>query len=186
MVFSFLLILLVILYRVFMPIFNGWPNFAPLMALSFCAAIYWPGLTALFVPIGALFLSDLWLNHYYHFPLLGWEMLPAYLCYFIAWSLGIWVKHHKSWSTVLTGSLLGSFLFYVGTNTGSWLIEPLYAKTFAGWWQAITIGLPGYPPTYLFFKSSLLSDILFTGLFILTMELSLKKIAHQDLHFAKN
>lgn len=186
MAFSFLLILLVVLYRALMPVLNGWPNFAPLMALSFCTAIYWSGFTALFVPIGALFLSDLWLNHYYNFPLLSWEMLPAYLCYFIAWSLGNWTKHHKSWGTILTGSLVGSLFFYLGTNTGSWLIEASYAKTLAGWWQAITVGLPGYPPTYLFFKNSLLSDILFTGLFVLTMELSFKKASQKNSHFVKN
>ena len=39
-------------------------------------------------------------------------------------------------------SLLGSIAFYVITNTGDWLLEPLYAKTFAGWVQALTTGLP--------------------------------------------
>ena len=181
MIFSFFLILLVALYRIFMPMLQGWPNFAPLMALSFCAAIYWPPALAFFIPIGALFLSDLWLNHYYHFPLLSWEMIAIYFSYFIAWNLGCWVKQHKSWGTVLGGCFMGSTLFYLATNTSSWLFEPLYEKSFRGWFQAITVGLPGYAPTYLFFKTSLISDLLFTGLFVIAMEWSAKKLKTPNL-----
>jgi hypothetical protein len=45
-----------------------------------------------------------------------------------------------------------------------------YARTAAGWWQAMTVGLPGFPPTLLFFRNSLVSDLLFTGLFAGAME----------------
>ena len=55
------------------------------------------------------------------------------------------------------------------TNTSSWLTGPGYAHTFAGWLQALTTGLPGYPPTWMFFRSTLLSDLLFTTLFVLCM-----------------
>ena len=56
-------------------------------------------------------------------------------------------------------------IFYVVSNTGSWLYEPGYAKTFAGWLQALTIGLPGFPPTWLFLRNTLLGDLFFTLLF---------------------
>ena len=45
---------------------------------------------------------------------------------------------------------------------------PDYAKTIPGWWQALTIGVPGFPPTLLFFRNTLLSDLLFTALFVAT------------------
>ena len=73
---------------------------------------------------------------------------------------------------LLPASILGSLIFYVVTNTGSWIIEPAYAKTLAGWAQALTTGLPGYPPTWTFFRSTLISDLLFTALFILCMAAS--------------
>ncbi len=38
--------------------------------------------------------------------------------------------------------------------------------------QAITIGLPGYPPTWQFFRNSLLSGGLFTALFAGAMKLT--------------
>jgi hypothetical protein len=34
----------------------------------------------------------------------------------------------------------------------------------------MTVGLPGFPPTLYFFRNSLVSDLLFTGVFALVME----------------
>jgi hypothetical protein len=47
-----------------------------------------------------------------------------------------------------------------------------YAKTLAGWIQAITTGLPGYPPTWEFFRNTLLSGGIFSGLFAGAMKLT--------------
>jgi hypothetical protein len=63
-----------------------------------------------------------------------------------------------------------SVLFYVVTNTGAWLASPLYARTAAGWVQALTTGLPGYPSTLVFYRHTLASDLIFTGLFLLCIE----------------
>jgi hypothetical protein len=46
----------------------------------------------------------------------------------------------------------------------------MYVKTAAGWWQAITVGRPEFPPTLFFFRNTLLSDLLFTGIFAQVME----------------
>ena len=48
--------------------------------------------------------------------------------------------------------------------------DAFYAKTLAGWWQAMTVGHPEFPPTLLFFRNTLASDLLFTGIFVLAME----------------
>jgi hypothetical protein len=53
-------------------------------------------------------------------------------------------------------------MFYLVTNTVSWLTSVEYAKTTMGWWQALTTGLPGYAPTWMFFRNSLVSDLVFT------------------------
>mgnify|MGYP000730814078 CR=1 FL=1 len=37
------------------------------------------------------------------------------------------------------GCLGGSLLFYLATNTASFLGDAYYAHTLAGWWQAMTI-----------------------------------------------
>jgi hypothetical protein len=72
---------------------------------------------------------------------------------------------------LLGGGLIGALLFYIVTNTAAW-INLSYTKTLAGWIQAITIGLPGYPPTWQFFRNTLLSGGLFTGLFVGAMKLT--------------
>jgi hypothetical protein len=71
---------------------------------------------------------------------------------------------------LLGGGLLGAVLFYLITNTASWLNDAGYAKTLAGWLQALTTGLPGYPSTLEFFRNTLLSGGLFTGLFVGAMK----------------
>jgi hypothetical protein len=57
------------------------------------------------------------------------------------------------------------------TNTGSWLAEPVYAKTAAGWLQAMTVGLPGFPPTWWFYRHTMISDLLFTAIFVACVRL---------------
>jgi hypothetical protein len=77
---------------------------------------------------------------------------------------------------LVSGGLLGAILFYLITNTASWLFNPFnnpeYTKTFAGWWIALTMGTKGYPPTWEFFRSTLLSGGLFTALFAGAMKLA--------------
>ena len=46
-----------------------------------------------------------------------------------------------------------------------------YEKTLAGWLRALTTGMPGYPPTWEFFRGTLLSGGLFSGLFVGAMKL---------------
>ena len=67
---------------------------------------------------------------------------------------------------------MGAILFYFITNTASWLNNPDYAKTLAGWIQALTTGLPNFPSTWEFFRNTLLSGGLFTGLFVGAMKLT--------------
>jgi len=80
---------------------------------------------------------------------------------------------------LLGGGLLGAILFYLITNTASWFNDPGYAKTLAGWFQALTTGLPGYPSTWEFFRSTLLSGGLFTGLFVGAMKLTAESPAEK-------
>jgi hypothetical protein len=53
------------------------------------------------------------------------------------------------------------------------LSDPGYAKNFGGLIQALTVGLPQYSatPSWMFFRNSLLSDLIFTLLFIVCMNL---------------
>ena len=92
------------------------------------------------------------------------------MTFVLALPLGRLVAQHTTWLNLFSGALAGAVFFYLATNTDAWIRDPLYVKTAAGWWQAMTVGRPEFPPTLLFFRNTLVSDLLFTGVFALAME----------------
>jgi hypothetical protein len=160
-------------------------NFAPLMALTFCAAVYFREKWMWLVPFAALLASDLYLDYYYATAFGETWIWPSVMvrlaCFALALPLGRLVRQHKTWLTLFSGALAGAFFFYLATNTDAWIRDPFYAKTAAGWWQAITVGRPEFPPTFMFFRNTLVSDILFTGIFALGMEYSALRAGNGSL-----
>jgi hypothetical protein len=161
-------------YRVLAAFSPDLANFSPLMAITFCGAVYLTKRRLWLLPLVALAVSDLFLNRYYaqqygyHWDVAG--MLVRTLCFAAAAGLGLLVARRKSWINLASGALGGAVLFYLATNTVSWAGDIAYAKTAAGWWQAMTVGHPEFPPTLFFFRNTLVSDLLFTGLFAVAME----------------
>lgn len=147
-------------------------NFSPLAAIALCGAFYLPRRMALALPLAALLVSDLVLNAHYGASFLSMEMLPRYAALAAVSGLGMLLSAKQSVLALAGASIGSSFLFYLVTNTASWLASASYAKTAAGWVQALTVGVPGYPPTYLFFRNSLASDLLFTLLFVACMHVT--------------
>ena len=160
-------------------------NFAPLMALTFCGGVYFRDRRLWLVPFVALVLSDLYLDYYYatqfsyHWTL-GGAGIRA-LCFIAALALGRLVARQKNWLNLFSGVLGGAVVFYLVTNTHAWWYDLSYAKTAAGWWQALTVGHPEFPPTLLFFRNSLVSDLLFTAAFALAMEYRALRLAQPSL-----
>jgi hypothetical protein len=140
-------------------------------AIALCGAAYFPAHYKFTVPLIALFITDIVLNVHYGAPMLHPLIVGRYLALVVVGILGWALANRASWKTLLPASLAGSVLFYVITNIFAWLSDPGYVKNFAGLIQALTVGLPQYSatPSWMFFRNSLLSDLLFTGLFILCM-----------------
>jgi hypothetical protein len=146
----------------------GWlHNFTPLTAIALCGALILPKRLAIIVPLLALLLSDLVLNYAFSESLFSVEMVARYAVLAGVAAGGIWLRIHPHAAAILGGSVLASVVFYFVTNTSSWIGNPAYAQTFAGWAQALTSGIPGFPPTIVFFRNALLSDVIFTGIFLL-------------------
>jgi len=149
------------------------PNFSAFYALAFCGGLYFRGQMAWWLPLGTLAVTDILLNAlYYHEPVLSAYMLVKTLSLVSIVFLGRLFSPRAAWVKLVCGGLLGAVGFYLITNTASWLYNPAYAKTLAGWFQALTSGIPGYPPTWSFFRNTLLSGGLFTGLFVGAMKLT--------------
>ena len=149
------------------------PNFSAFNARAVCGCLYFRGQTAWWLPLGTLAVTDILLNaFYYHEPVLSAYMLVKTLSLVGLVVLGRLFSPRMAWVKLVCGGLLGAVVFYLITNTASWLYNPAYAKTLTGWLQSLTTGIPGYPPTWTFFRNTLLSGGLFTGLFVGAMKLT--------------
>ena len=148
-------------------------NFSAAHALLFCAAFWLPGWLGWVLPMATIIVTDLLLNSFvYNEPLLLQSSIPIWITLGIFVVLAKWLAKRRSYSRVFLGTFMGTLLFYLVSNTMSWFGNPAYVKSFAGWIQALTVGLPGFPPTWFFGLKSLLGTSLFTGLFAGAMKIS--------------
>jgi hypothetical protein len=143
------------------------PNFSPVSAVAVCGAFLIPGVLGWLIPLGALMLSDLLLALVLGYPavsgaqFLVWGTILALVGFARLAGRG-------GFSPVrYFGSVLGGgFIFYLVTNTASWIANPAYPRGLGGLWMSLTTGLPGFPPTWMFFRNSLVSDFLFAGILL--------------------
>ena len=151
----------------------GLLNFAPLAAIALCSAAYLPTKYKFTVPMIALLVSDIVLNIHYGFSMLSPFVLSHYIAFAVIGCLGLLLQRRPSLKTLLPASLAASLIFYVATNTVSWIFDPAYVKNFAGFIQAQTIGHPAWAatPSWMFFRNTAISDLLFTALFVGCMHL---------------
>ena len=167
-----------------------WANFSPLASIFLCSGLFLSKKRVAIWPALGLLVSDVVINAHFHASLIDTRMIPGYFCFAIIFLIGAWLRHQgiNRPIPVLLTAVSSSIFFYLITNTISWYFDapiplslPLYPKTFEGWLQALTVGHPGLPPTYLFLRNTLVSDLLFTSLFLLTQALLRPQRASSDL-----
>lgn len=140
---------------------------------------------SLLLALGTMLITDLLLNLYYRrlylenadihaapVEFFSPYLLANYASYLTLFWFGTKFKPSSKWWKIAGGGVLGALVFYLISNTASWMQLPGYAKTFAGWIQALTVGLPGFPPTWMFLLKTLASGGLFAGLFAGAMKLA--------------
>lgn len=163
---------------------SRWPglmpaNFSAVYALVFCAGALFPERLTWRAPLALLLVTDLALDAYYQFGM-GYEVFTVAGLLYLAcnyagfgalWWLGRRFRGTRDLLGLLGGGVLGAIIFYLVTNTAAWLLNPFhnpeYTKSLAGWLVALTAGTKGWPQTWEFFRNTLLSGGLFTGLFAL-------------------
>lgn len=151
------------------PGMNLLPNFAPWMALAFTGTLVFPRALPWFLWPLLLLAVD--------FAALGaqlWTLADGRAEVFLTYGLyagAAWLASRWRGRAGMAQSLLGvvgcGLAFYLITNTLCWWVKPYYAKDLAGLVQALTTGLPGFAPTWTFFRNSLLSDLGFSALLLL-------------------
>lgn len=156
---------------------SRWPglmpqNFSAAYAIAFCAGLYLPKRLAWWIPLVVLLATDVVMNlFFYHVDAFHISMLGNYVAFAAIIWLGTKFSAKESWLKLLGGGVLGAIVFYLVTNFAAWLQLPEYPKTLAGLIQALTVGTPGWPHTWEFFRNTLLSGGLFAGLFVGAMKL---------------
>jgi hypothetical protein len=157
------------------------PNISPLMAIAYVGAMYLPRRWGWLVGPSTLVLTDVaFLQVNYRTDgsgsMFSWWTVISLGIYAAAGGLGILIARRKSLTKIVSGSLVCSLLFYVAANTFSWWhdivvqMTPGYSATLAGWWQANTVGLAGYTPTWTFLRNGMAGDLFFVFLLLFVLD----------------
>ena len=129
-------------------------NFTPILASAIMAPILIKDrLYAIAIPIVGMFVSDLIIGfHPYQF-----------VVYFTILTIALVSPMHKNYAMLGMMAVGGSIWFFVTTNFAVWIVWDYYPKTFEGLLTSYTLAIP-------FFKNTLISTCLFTGLLIILIK----------------
>ena len=134
------------------------PNFTPILA----AAIFAPYIinnkwVSIAVPLTAMLIADLFIG--FHSYIL-WVYGAIALSTLFSFALK---KFGRMYIQLGIMAVLSSLIFFVITNFAVWLVWDFYPKTFDGLILCYAAGLP-------FLRNTLMSTILYTGFFVLLID----------------
>ncbi len=147
---SILIAIALILIAVSLRILPHPANFAPVAAVAIFGGSVLPRRLAVWVPLAVMAISDAIIG-FHDLILLTWG------CYaLIALASSTWLRK-PSFGRGLTLTLSGSLFFFIVTNFGVWLKSGMYPHSLNGLAECYTLALP-------FFRNTILSDLIYTGL----------------------
>ncbi|NND34426.1 MAG: hypothetical protein HKN76_17710 [Saprospiraceae bacterium] len=158
-----------------------WHNFTAVGGVALFGAFYFRHrLWSYIVPLVAMWLSDLILNNLVY---QGFHEGFVWFSKYMIWSYvgiaimvlasSIIIKYGRR-KEILIGTLTGTILFFLVTNFGAFVMDPIYLKTPSHLWLAYIAGLP-------FLLNSLVANIFFAGvLFGLSSLVKLKSSVAQS------
>ena len=147
------------------------PNFKPVAAMVLFGGFYFRNsMLAVIGVIAVMALSDYRLGGY-SWPL----MISVYLSLALAAVLGREIRKRFGeelrgwwWPVSFLGASLGmSTVFYLLTNGVVWMVEGWYPMTFAGLLECYIAAIP-------FYRWTLASDLVFTGVFVASYALAIR------------
>ena len=134
------------------------PNFTPILAAAIVAPyILNNKYLSLLMPISAMIIADFFIGFYSG---IIWVYGSILLCGF----LSEYFKKFSNYKLQLgIMALLSSVIFFVITNFSVWFFGDFYPKTYEGLLLCYTMAIP-------FFRNTILSTLLYTGLFVITID----------------
>ena len=125
------------------------PNFTPVAALAlFGGANFVDKRTAFLLPLGTLFLSDLFLGFSALTPV-------VYGSFALVVCLGLWLRSRRSAHRIAAAAVMGALVFFSLTNFAVWALTPLYPKTVNGLIECYVAAIP-------FFWNTLAGDLVYS------------------------
>lgn len=128
------------------------PNFSPLASVILFAGVYAKDKRYLILPFVALLISDFFIGFYQ----LG-VMFSVYGSFALIALLGIVLKKHHNAINTISSSLAAALFFFLSTNAAVWYFGNWYSHDLSGLMLSYTLAIP-------FFKNTLFSNLLYTGL----------------------
>lgn len=109
---------------------------------------------AFLVPLAVMVVSNLCLRQYNNFG----QLAVVYVALLLPVAFGMLLRRNLRWWTVTAGAVASSVAFFLITNFADWAFYNLYPHTAAGLIEGYVAAIP-------FFRNTLASDLLFSGLF---------------------
>jgi hypothetical protein len=135
-------------------LFPHQPNFTPIGAMALFGGTYiankrW----AILLPLIALLFSDIVLEIYngtgFH------ATMPfVYGSLVVISMLGFLLRKRVQRQTIMVSSLVGSIIFFLLTNFGTWATEGIYEHSLNGLFNCYVMGIP-------FFKGTIMGDLFY-------------------------
>lgn len=138
-------------------------NFTPIVAMSIFAGAYVRGYWGFAIPVAAMIVSDYFIGFY------DWQvMVSVYASVLLAYGVGIFLRMHQTWQSVLSAAIISSVIFFAITNFAVWAFFNWYPHTVQGFLNCYTLAIP-------FFRNSFFGDIIYTAVLFGAYELALKR-----------
>lgn len=152
-------------------------NFSPVAAIALFSGAYFSKKYAFIIPLAAMLVSDFFIG-FYDLKLMG----AVYASFAMCILLGMILKNKNSWVKTGSCAVAGSLAFFVITNFAVFAFYNWYPKTLQGLWSCYFMALP-------FLRNSVVSDLLFAGIFFgaygLASALVDKKILNKNINIGK-
>ncbi len=160
------IVLLRILVAAYAP--ESWAGFSPLVAVVLCLSIILIRPVMWLVPAAAYLVSDVFISTqlYGSAPSTVFLVVNVAFMFLLVCGGRAMGDKLKRFAPALFATAGGVVLAYLLLNTLSWIGNPGYAKSIAGWWQSQTIGLPGFPASLTFLRNGLIGNLTFTACFV--------------------
>ena len=134
-------------------------NFAPIAAMALFGGTYLNKKLAFILPVVAMVASD------YFIGFDSWQSRAViYSCFLLSGLIGLYIRNHKTATTVLGGTFASSVLFYLITNLVFLYPEAMYEQNLQGQMQSYINALP-------FFRNTLAGDLFYVGILFGSFEM---------------